>query len=73
MFNRITFKKLRKNRPPDNITLINFLNDKSKYLKDEIVIGHCKGHDCIFFFFLFLMVFMIFTRDCFLKKFLADK
>ena len=53
MFNRITFKKLRKNRRPDNITLINFLNDKSKYLKDEIVIGHCKGHDCIFLFFIF--------------------
>lgn len=50
MFNRITFKKLRKNRRPDNITLINFLNDKSKYLNGEIIIGHCKGHDLLYYF-----------------------
>ena len=53
MFNRNTFKKFRKNRAPNNVTLIIFLDDKSKHLNGEIIIGHCKGHDCIILFFNF--------------------
>ena len=50
MFNQNTFKKFRKNRAPNNVALINFLDDKSKYLKVEIIIGYCKGHGCIILF-----------------------
>ena len=53
MFNWNRFKKLPKNRAQNNVTLINFLHDKSKYLKGEIIIGKCKGHDCIILFFNF--------------------
>ena len=50
MFNRNTFKKFRENRAPNNAPLIIFLVDKSKLLKAEIIIGHCKGHDCSIYF-----------------------
>ena len=72
MFCRNMFKKFQKNRAPNNVTLIDFLDDTSKYLKGEIIIGHRKGHDCIIYF-LILMVFMIFTQDSYLKIFIADK
>ena len=62
MFNRNTFKKLRKNRAPNNATLINFLDDKSKYFKGKIIIGHCKGHDCIMLFFYFDGCYDNYTR-----------
>ena len=72
MFNRNTFKKFRENRAPNNVPLINLLDDKSKLLKAEIIIGHCKGHDCSIWFFI-LMVFMIIRPDCYLRIFIADK
>ena len=53
MFNRNTFKKFRKNRAPNNVTLINILYDKSKYLIGRIIIVHFKRHDCIILFFNF--------------------
>ena len=50
MFNQNTFKKFRKNRASNNVALINFFDDKSEYLKVEIVIGYCKCHGCIILF-----------------------
>ena len=36
-----------------DVNTVNLLNEKRKYLKGEITIVHCRGHDCIILFFNF--------------------
>ena len=52
MFIRKIFKKGRKSNTSNRIRTIYLLGDKrDKYLKGEIIIGHCRGHDTITLFF----------------------
>ena len=51
MFNRGLFKKNWRARFSGPVNTIDLLNEKLKYLKGDIVIGHCKGHDYIILFF----------------------
>ena len=48
------------------------LNEKEKYFKGEITIGHCKGHGCIILF-LILKDFTKTIDDCGQNIFILDK
>ena len=50
---KILFKKTQRDGFSGPINTIDLVNKKSKYLKGDIVIGHCKGYDCIILFFHF--------------------
>ena len=53
--------------------LINLLDKKKGFcLKGEIIISHCKGHDCIILFFVF-NDFCENHRRLVSKNFIADK
>ena len=54
MFGRGSSKKWQKSgnyNYPKNVTFVNLLKDKKLYNKGEIIISHCKGHNCIILFF----------------------
>ena len=53
MFCRNIFKRKRRDRFCSSTQSINLLGDKSKHVKGKIVIGQCRGHDCIIIFFEF--------------------
>lgn len=50
---KMLFKKTRRDGFSGPINTIDLVNKKLKYLKGDIVIGHCKGHNCIILFFHF--------------------
>ena len=51
MIMREIFKRRRKPNTSNRIRTINLLGDKiDKFLKGEIIIGHCRGHDTIISF-----------------------
>ena len=53
-FLRFYKKRSKKQKRPSYITLINNLPEgKKKYLSGAISLGHCRGHNCIYLFFLF--------------------
>ena len=72
MFDRGLFKNNRRHRFSGPVKAIDLLNEKSKYLKGDIVIGHCKGHDRIILFFHF-EGFYENHRRFFPKTFTLDK
>ena len=72
MFNRGLFKKTRRDRFSGPVNTIDILNEKSKYLQGDIVIGHCKGQDCIILFFHFEGFYKT-IDDCSQKTFTLDK
>ena len=52
MFVRKIFKERTKSDISNRITTFNLIGDKrDKYLKGEIIIGDCRGHDTITTFF----------------------
>ena len=52
MFIRKFFKRERKPSTSNQTGTINLIVDKrDKYLKGEIIIGHCRGHATIILFF----------------------
>ena len=55
VFNRNPFKKHSGRKSSNNLVmLINLLDMKKDFcLKGEIIISHCKEHDCIILFFVF--------------------
>ena len=45
-------KIFKRGRKPNTSNTINLLGDKTdKFLKGEIIIGHCRGRDTIILFF----------------------
>ena len=55
MFTINPFKKNSGCKSSNNsVMLINLIDKKKDFcLKGEIIISHCKGHDCIILFFVF--------------------
>ena len=51
MFNLALFKRKPGCQFSGNVNAIDLLNEKRKYLKEEIKVGHSKGHDSIILFF----------------------
>ena len=74
MFNRNQFKEHSGRKSSNNsVMLINILDKKKGFcLKGEIIISHCKGHDCIILFFVF-NDFCENQRRSVSKNFIADK
>lgn len=63
MFNPAVLKTKWGCRFSGDVNTINLLNEKEKYFKGEITIGHCKGHGCIILF-LILKDFTKTIDDC---------
>ena len=67
MFDHNLFKKRGRDPVPSGVLSANLLRDKGKHVKGTITVAHCKGHDCIMFFF--LKIFMRTTETISLKHF----
>ena len=71
MFDHNLFKKRGRDPVPSGVLSANLLRDKGKHVKGTITVAHCKGHDCIMFFF--FKDFHENHRDYFLETFLMGK
>ena len=70
MFDRNLFKKEKEIEFQVALSA-NLLRDKGKHVKGTITIAHCKGHDCIMFFY--FKDFHENHRDYFLETFFIGK